>query len=309
MGGRLLSIALLVETIEQQQVLKQLIENSGHKLACCLLAEQFESEPKDIIADVWLININLGAGCYPRIESWLERLNEPLIFEEQQEFLLSGEYDRWIKRLSRKLHQLEGSINLERHPKGAAKFIWVLGASTGGPDTIKTFFNALSTPVEAGFIYVQHMNNGFEDTLIDLINKNSGCNAFQAKHGDVIAENDVAVIANETWIDVQPNGTLTVNENRAWPGAYSPSINQVFANVARRFGDQCGAIVFTGMGNDGADSLRLIRQQRGRVFAQSPETSTIAAMPEAAIASGIVECIASPEGLAELVEQQHKSDQ
>lgn len=301
MTGRTLSLALLVETQAQQAVLKKLIEDAGHHLACSLLADEFEKEPQYFVADAWLININLGSGSYPRIESWLEGLDQPLIFEEQLEFPKRGNYDLWVKRTSRKLHQLEGSINLERHPKGAAKFIWVLGASTGGPEALKEFFAVIQQPVDVGFIYVQHMNSGFEDTLIDLINKNSACHAFKAKHGDVIPANGVAVIANENWVNVMPNGTLTIKLGATWPGAYSPSINQVFANVARSYNANFGAIVFSGMGDDGADSLKILHQQGGQIWAQDPSSCTIASMPESAIATGVVSKVATPKELAELI--------
>ncbi len=296
-----LCIALLVETPEQQEILERLIEDCGYKVACNVLAEEFEKEPRYVVADAWLININLGDGCYPHIESWLERLEQPLVFEDQQVMPKRNMRTLWLKRISRKLHQLEGNINLDRHPQGAAKFVWVLGASTGGPKALKEFFSAIEKPLDVGFIYVQHLNDGHENTLIEMINNNSPCRAFKAKHGAILAANTVAIIANETWVDVLPNGTLTVSADRKWPGDYSPSISQVFANVARSFAGQFGVILFTGMGADGVDSLKIVRQQGGRVLAQESSSCTIASMPELAVATGTVEAVATPKGLATIV--------
>ncbi|MEC8429076.1 MAG: chemotaxis protein CheB, partial [Pseudomonadota bacterium] len=61
---------------------------------------------------------------------------------------------------------------------------------------------------------------------------------------------------------------------------------------------QCGAIVFTGMADDGTAGARLIHQNGGQVWVQSPSSCTISSMPDEALNTGVVSVIASPEGLA-----------
>jgi chemosensory pili system protein ChpB (putative protein-glutamate methylesterase) len=146
-------------------------------------------------------------------------------------------------------------------------------------------------------VYVQHIDPGFENTLADIVNKHSHYPAYPVMHGDVLRENGTAIIANDNCVEVQENGTLSTSPG-PWPGAYSPSIDQVFANVARRYGKRCGVIVFSGMASDGAVGVRLVHQQGGQVWVQSPSSCTISSMPDSALDTGVVSVIDSPEGLA-----------
>lgn len=296
-----LQLGLLVETEVQAQTLQPLINECGHQLKASLLAADAVDNLQlldEAEADAWLVNVPIAEEAYQPLESWLLTLDNPVIVSELDEANSSQEEQKlWMRRIQEKLHQLQGSINLNEHPDGAAPFIWVLGASTGGPEAVKAFFQALPEKLGVGFIYVQHIDPGHEQTLVDIVNKHGHYPAYPVTHGDVLPPNKTAIIANDDWVELLENGTMSLKED-GWPGAYSPSIDQVFANVARSYGGRCGAIIFTGMADDGASGARLIHQQGGEVWVQSPSSCTISSMPDAALDTGVVKVIASPEGLA-----------
>ena len=83
-----------------------------------------------------------------------------------------------------------------------------------------------------------------------------------------------------------------------WEGPYSPSIDQVMALIADHFGVQSGAILFSGMGNDGAISAAKLRQMGIEVWAQSAETCANSSQPDSARATGCVSFSGSPRELA-----------
>src|SRR5690606_7778431 len=107
----------------------------------------------------------------------------------------------------------------------------------------------------------------------------------------------VTVIDPVHRVEVLENTTLLVHDE-PWSGPYQPSINQLTANVARTLRTPSGLIVFSGMGDDGDLGGRLIKQRKGQVWAQSPESCIIASMPEAVIGSGCVDRTGTPRELA-----------
>lgn len=318
MPAQALQIGLLVETTEQLNSLRQLVVESGHQVACSLVASEFEQlssgfERLDI--DTWLVTVaferddnndsehtSISGRSQQEssaIESWLAHLQKPVIIDDGRHASpLDADYQAWRRRVLKKLQQLRGSINLEQHPAGAANFVWVLAASTGGPEAIREFFSALPADLDLGFVYVQHMDAGYEQSLVDIVNRHSHYPAYPVVHGDVIQPNGTAIVANDRCVEFLENGTLVVKAT-SWPGPYSPSVDQVFANIARSFGSRCGVIVFSGMGDDGASGVRLVHQQGGQVWAQSLESCTIDSMPKAALDTQVVSKIGTPKQLAQ----------
>src|SRR5690606_15360447 len=118
-----------------------------------------------------------------------------------------------------------------------------------------------------------------------------------ATDGRVLQQDSLTLVTADRRVDILENGTLSISDER-WTGCYAPSIDQVVANVARTYRDASGLIMFTRMGDDGADSCRLLKQQGGQVWAQTPASCTSSSMPEAALANGCVNFTGTPVELA-----------
>ena len=71
--------------------------------------------------------------------------------------------------------------------------------------------------------------------------------------------------------------------NTAPVGGFRPSGTYLFRSVARAYGAGCVALILTGMGQDGLDGLRELRQAGGRVLAQDEATSVVFGMPGVAV--------------------------
>ena len=107
----------------------------------------------------------------------------------------------------------------------------------------------------------------------------------------------VTVIPVEREWGLTPEGTLT-EKDTAWPGPYGPSIDQVLLNFGDHFGARCHAILFSGMGNDGAVAAPMLRAFGSNIWVQTSETCANSAMPEAVAATGCTSLSGSPEELA-----------
>lgn len=304
-----LRIGILADTALQQHALREAVMATGHEVAQSFLTDRCDCEQlaaSQFELDVWLVDVDFSRREGQRLESWLAQNPLPVVIGDGAETKPGTEANTtWQRRLSSKLRQLNGQLNLAQHPTGVAEDIWVLAASTGGPEAVKQFIQALPENLGVAFIYVQHIDSGFEKTLIDVMNRKGRYPAHEVKHGDVLQANSIAVLRSDQCVEILENGTLMVKDE-PWPGPYSPSADQVIANVARNFPGRCGAIIFSGMGDDGAVSSRLMRQRGGSVWVQSPESCACASMPEAVIAinskAGSIEtgvdAIGSPQALA-----------
>jgi len=291
-SGHSLRIGMLAATNAQHHTLNTLIKECGHQTEVTLLVAQLKgrlhaNREHDYAVDAWVVDAEtVDKDGDDLIDTWLDSFSVPIIYcDEGIPGVEMEGYRAFARRLKEKLTQLSGTINLQHAAEGCAKEVWVLGASTGGPNAVKQFLGELPPKLDVGFIYVQHIDKAFNDTLAHVMSRHTHYPASLVKHGDVIMPNTVAIISPEFSTHLLPNGTFSVT-TQGWTGPYSPSIDSVIADVAHSYGERSGAIIFTGMGDDGAASCRMLHQKGGKVWAQTPSSCTSDSMPEAVIATG-----------------------
>lgn len=294
----MLRLGILVDSAPKQQVLAQLIAKSGHKLAHQLLLGHAVQLVDDEDLDAWVIDV---AEDYADDQQLLETLFSssriPVILSDSSEFVAgSDDHTAWSRRISLRLQRLRGDINLQQAEP--ARELWVLGASTGGPAAVKRFLAALPANLGIAFLYVQHIDANQAVTLNRMMTNAGSYPALVASQGLVLEANSLTLITAKDSVELLANGTLMVNYGQAWKGDYAPSIDQVAANAAQVYREHSGLIIFTGMGDDGAASCRIVKQVGGQVWAQSPNDCTSDSMPVSALATGCVGLSGTPEYLA-----------
>lgn len=294
----MLRLGILVDSAPKQQVLAQLIAKSGHQLAHQLLLGQAQALVDDTNLDAWLIDV---AEDYADEQHLLEDLFShsriPVILSDSSEFKPgTDEHNAWLRRTGLRLQRLRSDINLQQAEP--ASDLWVLAASTGGPAAVKRFLAALPADLGVAFLYVQHIDANQAVTLNRMMTNAGSYPALVASQGLVLEANSLTLITAQDCVEVLGNGTLAIHYGRGWKGDYAPSIDQVAANVAQVYRESCGLIIFTGMGDDGAASCRLVKQVGGQVWVQRPDDCTSDSMPVCALATGCVGLSGSPEYLA-----------
>ena len=165
---------------------------------------------------------------------------------------------------------------------GQGKMVWLLGASTGGLQAVKEFLSKVPVSRDIAFVYVQHIAEQQIDTLLRMIEKQTGWPTHQAVTGQFIKPGTVTVISPEFETRLSKQGWMLCFNSR-WQGHYAPSIDQVAARLALVYKRDCGAIIFTGMGDDGAKGCQTIKDRGGKVWVQDPTDCTAPTMPEAVI--------------------------
>lgn len=302
-----LSIGILVDSPLKQQYLGNMVVQAGHKIGFTHVLKRNTALPSlDQEVDAWVVDViepddheddyEQTMARVALLDELLEQTQVPVIVNDATELTQgSAEYNDWVRRMLQRLERLSGDINLQ--VGSGASEVWVLAASTGGPAAVKDFLKELPPQLNVAFVYVQHIDSGQAETLVKMMSSAGQYPASIARQGSVLSDNTITLITADCSVNIHDNGTLVVSKN-PWGGCYSPSIDQVTANVARVYRQRSGIIIFSGMGDDGAAGSRLVKQQGGKVWVQSPAQSTIASMPEAAIAAGTVSFIGTPLELA-----------
>ncbi|MES2185436.1 MAG: chemotaxis protein CheB [Pseudomonadota bacterium] len=177
-----------------------------------------------------------------------------------------------------------------------------LGASAGGLQALQRFFGAMPGDTGMAFVVVMHLSPVHESNVDAILRRHTGMPVQQVNARVTIEANHVYVIP--------PNKDLSMDDDHLGvaelSGAARPhlAIDLFFRTLAQAHGARAMGAVLSGTGSDGAVGLRRIKEQGGVTLAQLPEDAEFDQMPQAAIATGMVDFVlpanAMPERLVEL---------
>ncbi|WP_339900328.1 chemotaxis protein CheB [uncultured Gilvimarinus sp.] len=305
-----LGLGLLVDSEHKLRQLSALVAQTGQRVDYSLaLSKSERSALPDLDVDdleriagldAWLVDVthveDERCGASEVLTVLLATAEVPVLLSDSSEVSADAAARlQWSNRLCSRLQRLIGEVNLA-HCKPAQK-IWVLAASTGGPQPVREFLQALPAGLNTGFLYAQHIDREYCGSLVTMLGKSGAYRGVIPEQGAVIEPDTVAIIDPTQRVEVLENCTLVVYDE-PWGGRYQPSIDQLLANVASVKKEQCGVIVFSGMGNDGAASCRFVKQHKGQVWIQQPDSCVVDSMPLAAQATQTVDFTGTPAQLA-----------
>lgn len=174
---------------------------------------------------------------------------------------------------------------------------WILGASIGGPQAVKDFLAALPADCGLAFLLVQHIGINFVDLLAEQLERNTGFKVSRLKVGETFEAGKVLVMPTDESLEFDEQGRIVLKPlNRH--SFYNPCIDDVLEEAAHCFGENIGAIIFSGMGNDGTRGARILAKNGGCVWAQDAQSCIISSMPDSVRKEKVASYSASPEQLA-----------
>ncbi len=176
--------------------------------------------------------------------------------------------------------------------------VFVLGASIGGPDAVRTFLSALPADLPAVFLLVQHLESGYFERLAQQLQKASALPVRIASAELPAKKGEVLVISAAEHVVLETDGTVVASPHET-PPRYTPSIDTVLQDVADRFGRHATAIIFSGMAGDAVEGAAYLTTKGGEVWAQDPQSCVVSSMVDGAHARGVVEFTGSPRELAQ----------
>lgn len=171
-----------------------------------------------------------------------------------------------------------------------------IGASAGGLEAFRQLLQQLPVDTGAAFVCVQHLAPTHESILAALLARSTAMPVAEARDGVRIEPDHVYVIPAPMDVAIT-DGHLTLLPRAAPPGRHMP-IDLFFRTLAEVRADQAVGVVLSGTGSDGTLGLEAIKAAGGLCFAQDPQSAGYDGMPRSAIASGCVDAVLPPEGIA-----------
>jgi len=171
----------------------------------------------------------------------------------------------------------------------------VIGASVGGPRTLKTVLKEIPTNISCPILVVQHLSDPFIKSFVNNLNDACAINIKVGIDGEYLQPGIVyfAPGGNHMAITVK-NNKPCIRIFSGKPVHYCiPSIDILFFSACKVFRKKTMGILLTGMGEDGVDGLEAIKRIGGKTIAESQETCVLYGMPRIAIESGAAQ-IKSP---------------
>ena len=177
----------------------------------------------------------------------------------------------------------ERSVPSPQRSSASRQRLIAIGSSAGGPAALEILLKGLPRDYSAAIVLVQHVDQVFAAGMAEWLSSSSGLNVRLAVEGETPQAGSVLLAGTNHHIRLLKNGTLAyaaepVNE------IYRPSIDVFFESVANYWKGDAVGVLLTGMGRDGAQGLKLMRQQGYLTIAQDQNSSAVYGMPKAAAA-------------------------
>ncbi len=183
--------------------------------------------------------------------------------------------------------------SVEDYQKNIKRDVVAIASSTGGPAALQVILSSLPRDLPAGIVIVQHLTEGFSQTLADKLNSVSSLEVRLCSGMEDIRPGVALLAPSGFHLTVRKIGArlLTVLGSEPADALHKPSADVLFSSVANACAEKCCAVILTGMGDDGARGMKEIKDRGGFTIAQNEATSVIFGMPKAAIEMGAVHMV------------------
>lgn len=212
----------------------------------------------------------------------------------------ASELVRQVKAMSKvkvvRHHQLDPVAASTAHAPTPAMLregpieVVAIATSTGGPAALHLILSALPADFPLPILVVQHISRGFTLGFAGWLDQASKLRVKLAQEGETIAAGTVYIASDDHHLIASPVRRIHLS-SAVEVGGFRPSGTPLFESVAVAYGHSALAVILTGMGRDGVDGLRAIRNAGGRIIAESEETAVVYGMPGAAVAAGLADFV------------------
>lgn len=271
---------------------KTILKGTGHKPAVIIVSAFTEEGVKETLEGLRLGAIDFVSKPSGEISFNIDEIKDELISKIKIAF--------GAKKTRHYDHSFEKPVKITRiiaHPNAV-----VIGASTGGPSLVEKIITSLPSSLQTTVFIVQHMPEKFSRNYVLLLNKNSAISVKEAEEGEVINSRVCYVASGGKHLQIEnfqeeKKDILKIAHLTKEPkvSGYRPSIDVLMKSVAEKYKENTLGIILTGMGSDGMNGMRAIKDVGGYTITQSPETAVIDSMPMSVISKVGPDEILPPE--------------
>lgn len=198
-------------------------------------------------------------------------------------------------------HTAPETVEAPRSQGPTKRSLIAIGSSTGGPTALLEVLGRLPRDLPVPVVVAQHIADGFIPGLVSWLDSGCQISVIAAEDG-MRAEAGVAYFA-PTGRNMVMDGGVMRFEPPGHGQLYIPSADTLFTSVSRSHGRRAVGVILTGMGADGANGLKLMRNAGAATIAQNEETCTVYGMPKSAVDIGAAEQVLPVNQIAEGLER------
>lgn len=177
-------------------------------------------------------------------------------------------------------------------PKRKPYKLVAIGTSTGGPVALQRVLTQLPANFPAPIVLIQHMPAAFTKAFAERLDKLCRISVKEAEDGDMLRPGLALLAPGGKQMMIDGRGAVKI-----LPGDerlnYKPCVDITFGSAAKSYGDKVLSVVLTGMGADGREGARLLKQGGSTVWAQDEASCVIYGMPMAIVKANLADAVYS----------------
>ncbi|WP_438308280.1 protein-glutamate methylesterase/protein-glutamine glutaminase [Pseudomonas guariconensis] len=177
-------------------------------------------------------------------------------------------------------------------PKRKPYKLVAIGTSTGGPVALQRVLTQLPASFPAPIVLIQHMPAAFTKAFAERLDKLCKISVKEAEDGDMLRPGLALLAPGGKQMMIDGRGAVKI-----LPGDerlnYKPCVDITFGSAAKSYGDKVLSVVLTGMGADGREGARLLKQGGSTVWAQDEASCVIYGMPMAIVKANLADAVYS----------------
>lgn len=190
---------------------------------------------------------------------------------------------------------------MSRAPALRAPEVVCIAASTGGPQAIGAFLDALTQPPPCPLVIIQHLPGSFTGRFAERLDRRTPLAVHEATSGAPLRPGEVLVAPGDTHLRIR-HRRVRLNHD-APVGGLRPRADLTLVDLAAEYGAGATAVVLSGMGSDGFDGALAVAEAGGQVLAQDGPSCTVDGMPSRIRAEGLADLVGPPAALAEALDR------
>jgi two-component system chemotaxis response regulator CheB len=172
-----------------------------------------------------------------------------------------------------------------------------MAASTGGPPALHCLLSGLPADFPVPILLVQHIADGFVEPFAKWLDTVVPVSVRVPEDGELLQPGTVYIAPEDRHLGVSRSRRIALSTSPPI-GGFRPSASYLFDAVASEFGSKVVGVILTGMGSDGVDGLRVLRDKAAPTIAQDEASSVVWGMPGTAVAEGLIQEVLPVEAIA-----------
>lgn len=179
----------------------------------------------------------------------------------------------------------------------------VIGVSTGGPPVVQKILAALPGDLPACVLIAQHMPASFTGPFAKRLDGVSKFTVTEAVDGDKLKNGHAYVCPGGKHIGLRLRGPLpeVAITDEPKDALYKPTVNVLMETAGKIMGRRTLGVMLTGMGADGVDGAKVLRDNGGALIAQSEASCVVYGMPKAVVDANLANLILDADDIAQAI--------